>query len=81
MLASGGGDGVVRIWDPETGGQVPLVGHTGKVRGLTAFRDARGSPMLASGGYDHTVRIWDATDGVPVGEPLVGHTAGGIMFS
>ena len=60
-LASGGGDGTVRIWDVATGQQrATLNGHTGGVRAVAVAPDGS---WLASGSGDGTVRIWDVTTG------------------
>jgi len=77
-LASGGSDGTLRVWDPQTGRQVrpALTGHTGGVRAVCAFVDAHGALRLASGGSDGTVRLWDPQTGRQVGSPLTGHTGG-----
>ena len=52
-----------------------LSGHTAGVRplavGRLGFQD-----VIVSGSSDRTVRIWDMATGVPVGQPLAGHTAG-----
>ncbi|SEG54017.1 WD domain-containing protein, G-beta repeat-containing protein [Thermomonospora echinospora] len=76
LLASGGRDRTVRLWDPTTGDPVgePLTGHTSWVFSVTAFRAPDARTLLASGGYDGTIRLWDPTTGDPVGEPLTGHT-------
>lgn len=45
--------------------------------GVRAFgADIDGRPLLATAGWDHTIRFWDPTTGEPIGEPLIGHTAG-----
>ena len=59
LLATGGGDETVRLWDPATGEhRRTLTGHTGCVRAVAFSPDGR---LLASGGGDKTVRLWDLT--------------------
>ncbi len=60
-LATGGDDGVVRIWDCATGEQLhTLTGHTGVVRSVAYQPDGT---RLATGGDDGVVRIWDSATG------------------
>ncbi len=60
LLASGGDDDTVRLWDPLTGTpRGKLTGHTGGVRALVAVPLADGSTLLASGGHDRAVIIWE----------------------
>ena len=82
-LATGSGDGTVRLWDladpnrPRQIGQ-PLTGHTDAVYSV-AFT-AYGS-TLATGSADRTVRLWDLADPNrprQIGQSLTGHT-GGVM--
>jgi WD40 repeat protein len=76
LLASGGGDKTVRLWDPATGAPVgkPLTGHTGRVVWVAFGTGPGGRPLLASGSWDKTARLWDPATGAPVGKPLTGHT-------
>ena len=70
-LATGGGDGTVRIWDARTGQQQhQLTGHTGPVWSVAYAPDGA---TLATGGGDGTVRIWDARTGQQQHQ-LAGHT-------
>ena len=63
LLASAGGDGTVRIWDPQTGDQrAVLEGHKGEVNGVCAVT-VEGRELLASAGGDGTVRIWNPQTG------------------
>lgn len=72
LLATGGSDRMVRLWDPATGEMVgePLTGHTQRINSLTVLtaqeqpgRDALAadhhSVLLASYAWDGTVRLWD----------------------
>jgi WD40 repeat protein len=61
IVATGGGDGVVRLWDANTGKLLnALVGHDGLVEELAWSPNGT---LLASGGYEDRVIIWDARTG------------------
>jgi WD40 repeat protein len=68
LLASGGDDTTVRLWDPATGTAVgdPLEGHTDSVNAVAAVPLADGRVLLASGSNDDTVRLWDPATGILV---------------
>ena len=71
LLASGGRDGMVRLWDPATGQPTAtLEGHTGWVYGVAFSPHGR---LLASASGDGTVRLWDPATGQPTAT-LEGHT-------
>jgi WD40 repeat protein len=58
LVASGGDDGSVRLWDVTTHKQVAAaVEHTGAVRAVAFSPDGR---TVASGGEDGSVRLWSA---------------------
>ncbi|MEI5098703.1 hypothetical protein RB200_08580 [Streptomyces sp. PmtG] len=60
-VATGGGDGKVRLWNAATGAlKSTLSGHTGDVY-TVAF--SPGGRTLATGGADGTVRLWDTATG------------------
>ncbi|MGI9000723.1 MAG: hypothetical protein ACR2GH_03565, partial [Pseudonocardia sp.] len=75
LLASAGVDGMVRVWDPESGVVVQVLhGHTSWVNGVCAVRVGQ-RELLASAGDDGMVRVWDPESGV-VEQVVEGHTSG-----
>jgi CHAT domain/WD domain, G-beta repeat len=80
LLASVGGDKMVRLWDPAAGEQLrTLTGHGGSVLGVAFSPDGR---LLASCGDDDTVRLWDLAAGRRR-HALTGHGGSvlGVAFS
>lgn len=76
LLAVGGDDRTVRLWDPSTGqpaGSNPLTGHGGSVQAATVVPLADGRVLLATGGSDGMVQLWDPATGRPLSDPLTGH--------
>ena len=71
LLASAGGDGTVRLWNPATGrpaGKPLQITNTyNSVYGVAFSPDGK---LLASADYDGTVRLWDPATGQPAGAPL-----------
>lgn len=76
IIASGGLDSTVRLWDAVTGEPLgePLTGHRERVMAVAVGR-AGDREIVVSGSQDATVRVWDARSGEPIGAPLVEHTA------
>ena len=76
LLASGGGDGAVRLWGAPPGPPwrlaTTLQGHTGGVWGVALSADGT---LVASGSQDGTVRLWEAGSGACL-DTLRGHTGG-----
>lgn len=57
LLASGGDDGVVRLWDRRTGQAAGrLLGHAGPIRALAFTPDGT---RLVSASLDRSLRLWD----------------------
>jgi WD40 repeat protein len=63
MLASGGVDRLVRLWDIETGRLLrSLRGHTRDIRAVLFTPDGQ---TLATASEDRTIRFWNPTSGEP----------------
>jgi hypothetical protein len=63
LLASAGGDGTVRLWNPATGQAVRTIqaDTTGPNAGLNAVAFSPGGRLLASADGDGTVRLWQVS--------------------
>jgi WD40 repeat protein len=61
LMATGGAEGRVELWDADRGERVrTLLGHTHRVPALGFTPDGK---VLASGSRDRTVRLWDVETG------------------
>ncbi|XKI47977.1 NB-ARC domain-containing protein [Altericista sp. CCNU0014] len=80
LLASGGLDAIVRLWDGSRGICLQsLSGHTSWIRSVS-FNPA--GTLLASAGFDCTIRLWNVQNGECL-KVLRGHTSGirAVCFS
>jgi WD40 repeat protein len=74
MIASAGGDFLVRVWDVETKREKwTLRGHAHELSGVAFTPDGR---WLLSGSVDGTIKVWDADNGGTLVRTLRGHTQG-----
>jgi len=70
-LASGSADNSVKLWNVQTGAEIPLIlRHTSWVTCVT-FNP--GGTILASGSYDNTIKWWNPQTGMSINQ-LRGHT-------
>jgi WD40 repeat protein len=60
LLASGGGDGCVRLWHPGSGKELARLAHPAEVTALAFSRDGK---LLASACGDLKVSLWDPATG------------------
>jgi WD40 repeat protein len=59
LLATGGTDKAIRLWDPATGTKLgQFTGHPGRIRGLAFSPDGTRLASAAEGGTD---LVWDVT--------------------
>ncbi len=66
---TGAGDGTLRIWDAQNGGELSALEHTGRGGIFVLARDGK---RLLTGGDGTSARLWDAESGNLIVE-LHGH--------
>ena len=72
-LASGGQDGMIKLWPPDCAGEHAVLMHGAPVQSLAALGDGR----LASGGQDGMIKLWPKNGS----DELVVLTHGGSVTS
>ena len=65
QLISGSSDGLLRLWDVETGKVIREMKHGGPVTAIAVRGDAR---RFASAGAGKMAKLWDASDGRQIAE-------------
>ena len=77
-LASGSGDGTVKIWDASSGACLQtLEGHS---QGVNSVAFSHDSARFASASEDGTVKIWDASSGDCLQTLVIGEVLFNISF-
>lgn len=61
IIASGGPESIVRVWDPRSGQRITkLVGHTDNIRDVLVAQDG---DTIMTASSDQTVKVWSMTAG------------------
>ena len=63
VVAAGGDDGSVRLWDAVSGAELAVLGGQGGLVLAVALGRAGDREVVAAGGTDGSVRLWDAVSG------------------
>ncbi|KAL2810819.1 WD40-repeat-containing domain protein [Aspergillus granulosus] len=71
MIASGGADGAIKVWDTSTGKLI----HTfeGHLAGVSTISWSPDGATIASGSDDKTIRLWNVLTGKAHPTPFLGH--------
>ena len=77
LLASGGDDGTVRLWDTSTGRAIHQFNHGSEVRGVVFSPN---NDLVASSGKNARIHLWDLVNGKEKLE-IKGHSLSCLAFS
>jgi WD40 repeat protein len=69
-VLTAGGDGVARVWAPDSGHPFASIRPLRHGARLQLARFAPGGRLILTAGDDGSVRLWDASTGVPVGNAV-----------
>src|SRR5262249_48680486 len=79
LLATGGGDGTVRLWNPATGRPVGAPLHARAQAPAHGVAPSPSGTLRATGAADGTVRLWNPAPRRPVGAPLHASAQAGVI--
>ena len=81
LLVSVGSEGLVLLWDAQTGR--PMTPIQADRRGVAAVAVSADGRRIATGGHDTTIRVWSAVTGKPIASAIPAHTdvVLGVAFS
>ncbi|KAL4955363.1 WD40-repeat-containing domain protein [Aspergillus filifer] len=71
MIASGGADGAVKVWNASTGKLIQS--FEGHLAGISTISWSPDGATIASGSDDKTIRLWNVLTGKAHPTPFIGH--------
>jgi hypothetical protein len=83
VLASGGYDLTVRLWEVATGKELRKIRGEGEARGYASSAFSPDGKVLATAGGQNLVRLWEVSTGRPLGELRGGekYRVSAVLFS